>query len=146
MEESFYVDDLISGESSVEDAYLFYTKARERMEEGGFRLRKWVTNDDKLREMIAESEVVPKCSDSCRIDEESYAKASIGTQISLTGEKVLGVAWNFEEDKLVFALTTVAEKATKLTSTKRNVLSLVASIFDPLGIISPVIVCLKILF
>ncbi|XP_046841993.1 uncharacterized protein LOC124436110 [Xenia sp. Carnegie-2017] len=41
---SFYVDDLASGESSTERAYQLYRKANERMNEGGFKLRKWRTN------------------------------------------------------------------------------------------------------
>ena len=48
----FYVDDLVTGEASAEPAYLLYTKAKERMNEGGFKLRKWRTNDKKLRAQI----------------------------------------------------------------------------------------------
>ena len=35
---SFYVDNLATGEASTEAAYLLYTKAKERMNEGGFKL------------------------------------------------------------------------------------------------------------
>jgi hypothetical protein len=52
---SFYVDDLATGEVCTESAYLLYTKARERMNEGGFKLRKWRTNDSESRTQIQES-------------------------------------------------------------------------------------------
>ena len=49
---SFYVDDLATGEASTEAAYLLYTKAKERMNEGGFKLHKWQTKDRELRAQI----------------------------------------------------------------------------------------------
>ena len=49
---SFYVDDLATGKASTEAAYLLYTKAKESMNEGGFKLRKWRTNDKELRAQI----------------------------------------------------------------------------------------------
>ena len=52
MLESFYVDDLVSGENSSNDAYALYIKATNRMAQGGFNLRKWLTNDALLREKI----------------------------------------------------------------------------------------------
>ena len=52
MLESFYVDDLVSGESTEQGAYELYDKAKSRMSKGGFRLRKWLTNNKGLREKI----------------------------------------------------------------------------------------------
>lgn len=42
--EIFYVDDLVSGERAEQGAYELYEKAKSRMSQGGFRLRKWLTN------------------------------------------------------------------------------------------------------
>ena len=42
--ESFYVDDFVSGESDTEKAFDLYDKTESRMAQGGFKLRKWVTN------------------------------------------------------------------------------------------------------
>ena len=56
MLEGFYVDDLVSGGNTNEDVFELYNKAKSRMESGGFRLRKWKTNDPTLRQKICESE------------------------------------------------------------------------------------------
>lgn len=42
--ENFYVDDFVSGESDTEKAFDLFDKTKGRMAEGGFNLRKWVTN------------------------------------------------------------------------------------------------------
>ena len=49
-------------------------------------------------------------------------------------------------DTLYFNFAVLANKAKSLEATKRNVLSLLASLFDPLGIVSPMTVSMKILF
>jgi hypothetical protein len=53
MLDSFYVDDLISGESSCTEAYALFQKASSRMAQGGFNLRRWLTNDAQLRAKIS---------------------------------------------------------------------------------------------
>ena len=54
MVDSFYVDDLVSGDSTTDKAHDLYNKARARMANGGFRLRKWKTNDPKLKRRIGD--------------------------------------------------------------------------------------------
>lgn len=56
--------------------------------------------------------------------------------------KTLGLMWNPMNDEFIF-LTKVPSKGR--TPTKREVLSAIAKIFDPLGLISPVVVLAKIL-
>jgi hypothetical protein len=59
---------------------------------------------------------------------------------------VLGQAWDNKSDEFKFEIAKVGERAKTLSPTKRNLLTVLASLFDPLGIVSPVIVCAKILF
>ena len=80
-------------------------------------------------------------------DHESYAKLSLGvTEHDSKGHKVLGQAWDNETDELKFDLSKTGEKAKNVILTKRNLLSILASLFDPLGIVSLAIVYAKILF
>jgi hypothetical protein len=50
--ESFYVDDLVSGESTVDKAFKLYDKTMSKMAQGGFKLRKWSTNSNILESKI----------------------------------------------------------------------------------------------
>ena len=51
---SIYVDDLVSGSSDLESAYELYVKSKLRLATAGFRLRKFVTNSEELRQLIRE--------------------------------------------------------------------------------------------
>lgn len=148
MIESFYVDDLVSGDSATDKAYDLYSKAKTRMAEGGFKLRKWKTNDPELMKRISSSEAIVTKPEIVRRleDEETYAKSKLECQGGSKGERVLGVKWNCELDTFHLDLAHIAKRAEGLEPTKRNMLSLLASLFDPLGLISPVTVSMKILF
>ena len=41
---SFYVDDLVTGERGVEECLSLYQKSKKCLLEGGFNLRKWISN------------------------------------------------------------------------------------------------------
>ena len=147
MLEGFYVDDLVTGEGTTHKAFTLYQKAKDRLAMGGFNLRKWKTNDTDLREKIRSSESGKITREVKRLeDEETYAKSKLEPQGETRGEKVLGQAWDSDNDTLYFNFAVLANKAKSLEATKRNVLSLLASLFDPLGIVSPMTVSMKILF
>ena len=50
---SMYVDDLNSGVKTTADGITMYKKWKERFGEAGLELRKWRTNDEKLRLLIS---------------------------------------------------------------------------------------------
>ncbi|KAK2560784.1 hypothetical protein P5673_016575 [Acropora cervicornis] len=52
-------DDFNGGKDSVPEAFQLYTKAKSRMKEGGFNLRKWISNSEKLMQWINQEEGVP---------------------------------------------------------------------------------------
>lgn len=79
-------------------------------------------------------------------DEEIYVKLKLECQSGLKGEKVLGVKWNCELDIFYFDFVQVVEKVEGLNLIKCNVLSLLVSLFDLLGLISLVMVSMKIFF
>ena len=80
-------------------------------------------------------------------EDQSYAKASLGVNVDdgpgVT--KVLGVQWNVSLDELQFDIGDVKQTMEGLEPTKRNLVSITAKFFDPLGVVSPVTVLFKIL-
>ena len=142
--ESFYVDDLVSGAGSVEQAYSLYERVRSRMKEGGFTVRKFKTNDTMLAEMIEEKEGECEKKDKGSGNETSV-KEHVGLSQEIGGKtKVLGIPWDTKTDTLQIDF----EKVEKINhaATKRGILKALASLFDPHGLISPVVVTAKILF
>ena len=150
MREGFYVDDLVSGENTTEEAFNLYNKAKLRMESGNFRLRKWKTNDTALRQKISDTEICKHVQPQRDVDglevDETYAKSKLVSQGTTKGEKVLGLAWNLERDLIYFNFEHMARKNENIEPTKRSLLSLLSTLFDPLGLISGVIVSMKIFF
>ncbi|GFY52377.1 uncharacterized protein TNIN_478041 [Trichonephila inaurata madagascariensis] len=53
--------------------------------------------------------------------------------------KALGLLWRPQRDTLAFSVSSTADASDSCTITKRSVLSATARIFDPLGLISPVV-------
>ena len=118
----FYVDDLVSGVESTEKGRQFFVRVAEMVKEAGLELRKWVTNDPELRKVF--------------IGEDEFDCV----------KKVLGVEWDVIEDCFVFDFRKFLEMCEDLKLTKRNILSVSASFYDPLGFISPVTARVKFLF
>ena len=82
MLDSFYVDDLVSGDRLAEETIDLYEKAMTRMAMGGFTLRKWLTNDANVRKRIQDrdggKEIAGKIT---RLDDvETYAKSNLGVR------------------------------------------------------------------
>ena len=92
MLESFYVDDLVAGERNSTDAFHLYETSKQRMAAGGFRLRKWLTNDKALRDRIEQSEENESATDR-NDEEETFAKIALGSgsEIKKGCERVLGL-------------------------------------------------------
>ena len=59
--------------------------------------------------------------------------------------KVLGLSWLLENDKFAFDISSYLKTAENVPQTKRNILKLIASILDTAGVISPILINLKIL-
>ena len=59
-------------------------------------------------------------------EDDSYAKSSLHMYMSLggKGQKVLGLAWDFEEDTISLDLPAIAKCAEGLIATKRNTFKL----------------------
>ncbi|XP_065063348.1 uncharacterized protein LOC135689914 [Rhopilema esculentum] len=142
---SFYVDDLVLGCYDVESGKELYNKAKKRMLEAGFNLRKWKSNDPQLAQYFKVMEETGK-HPADGGGECSYVKEMLGEEISDTKSKVLGITWDMLKDNLEFELTKIESSVPNSPVTKRTILSMISKLFDPLGLVSPIIVSAKVLF
>jgi len=144
--ENLYVDDLSTGEKTVEEAFELYKKSKTMLKEGGFDLRKWDSNSKELLEKINDEEHVLEnniVSRGVLEDVNTYADSVTRTlDVQNNEAKVLGILWDKDKDEFVFKLGETKLEAKK-KYTKRNILGKIASIYDPIGFLSPIIVKLK---
>ncbi|XP_058827824.1 uncharacterized protein LOC131687748 [Topomyia yanbarensis] len=127
LRKGFYVDDCLGGEQSVEKAIQLRDELIELLQKGGFSLRKFTSN--KLEVL------------------HGLSPEQVGTQSSLTFTsqetvKTLGVGWEPEHDMLRFESNV---KHPEDVATKRSILSSISQLFDPLGLIAPVVIRGKLL-
>ncbi len=138
MYDSLYVDDMVFSAGDVESVYGMYERSRSALSSGGFRLRKWVSNNSELTARIRCKEMDFDKND------ESLDKAVKNEDDTM--HKVLGLCWNFKTDTVLFDFQPIIQRAENMKPTKREILSLLTGVFDPLGVISPIQVSMKILF
>lgn len=123
---SFYVDDCLKSVESRDKALTVIHGTKDLLFEASFRLTKFVVNDVELLQSIPENDCAQEVKELC-FDSSS---------------KALGIKWNVSSDTFYFDV--VIELISILT--RRKMLSFVASVFDPLGFVSPVVVTGKMLF
>ncbi|XP_053685876.1 uncharacterized protein LOC128735414 [Sabethes cyaneus] len=124
MVKDVYMDDVITGGRTVKEARIIRSELDEMLQKGGFRLRKWVSNNDKALNGIAEDNLALPRGTGIDFDRERTVKT-------------LGLVWEPESDTLRFKINIVLLPDAELT--KRKVLSCIAKVFDPLGLIGPVV-------
>ena len=82
-------------------------------------------------------------------EDETYVKAMMGhcsLKQSDHTSRILGVAWNFSQDAFLFEFTELCEHFKVTVVTKRLILRLTTKIFDPMGLVSPFVIQLKVFF
>ena len=64
----------------------------------------------------------------------------------LKPSKILGVIWDETDDNLIYDFKEICEFSKTIKATKRNVLKILAMFYDPIGVLQPIMINLKILF
>ena len=123
---SFYVDDCLVSVASEEKAVSLYHELIAICAKGGFRLTKWISNRRDVLTAIPE-EHRAKDMKMLNMDQDLPPV-----------ERVLGVEWCIQSDTFKFKIVVKDRPLTR-----RGILSTVSSIYDPLGIVSPVVLSAK---
>ncbi|XP_071842702.1 uncharacterized protein [Apostichopus japonicus] len=126
VKENFYVDDMLKSVGTEEEAIILMKQLRELLGRGGFRLTKWVSNSRLVLDTIPKGE---RAEGIKSLDMEKD---------KLPIDRTLGVSWCVESDQFQFRVT-VNERP----YTRKGILSIVASIYDPLGFLAPFVLVAK---
>ena len=121
--QSLHVDDLISGTDTMADTKSFFEKSKTRLAAGGFHLRKFKSNSSELEIII-------------------FKKFPYDLKYSTNFAKALGLKWDKSNDYIIFDFEDIKQHFPNIL-TKRLLIHSLATIFDPLGLITPVIVSMK---
>ncbi|XP_029054961.2 uncharacterized protein LOC114882244 [Osmia bicornis bicornis] len=118
----FYVDDLLTGAQSALEIQKLKTEITRVLSQAGMHLRKWASNCPNIH----------------------MASDGVGNSKEITADKdpkTLGLLWAPTTDELGFTIMPTTSRRV----TKRSILSDIAQIFDPLGLIGPVVVTAKLI-
>uniref|UniRef100_A0ABD2W4M7 Peptidase aspartic putative domain-containing protein n=1 Tax=Trichogramma kaykai TaxID=54128 RepID=A0ABD2W4M7_9HYME len=118
-----YVDDLLTGADSLSEVINIRDEVIALLRRGGFDIRQWSSNHHHALDNI-EAKFVDL---DCVVDTSAILKT-------------LGVVWNSQADELLFKVEEIDVSA---KVTKRIILSNISKIFDPLGLIGPIILQAK---
>lgn len=120
----FYVDDLLTGGDSKDDVLDIRKKITAELASAQMPLRKWKSNNKQI------------------ISDQA---TSLSVNLNIGGtepSKTLGLNWLTDSDELCFSIN-----STPISNnvTKREVLSITSQIFDPLGILAPCVIPMKVI-
>ena len=111
---NIYVDNVQNSFKSECELIQFYHNAKSIMAKAGFPLREWISNSSKLNGVIRDNFDLTSKSD--------------------TVVRIFGVEWNVLNDKLSLCVP----KFSTESKTKREIVSEISKVYDPLGFVLPV--------
>lgn len=121
------MDDLLTGSDTIKNLLRIQQEISRILLTGGFELRKWSTNSP---EAIKKFKLIEHLnSNTIELGENET-------------NKTLGILWNPKQDCIQFSANILNDNQ---RVTKRNILSKTAQIFDPLGLLSPIIIVAKLI-
>ena len=123
IQRDFYMDDLLTGSDDQHDLKTLCNEVKLILDSACFPLRKWVSNSPAVISDLS--------SQSCQSNLLTLGDSS----------KTLGLLWHHSSDELLYNI----ESSSTKSITKRTILSEIARVFDPLGLLSPCTIKIKML-
>lgn len=128
LKNEIYMDDIYTGSDSIESTLKIRDDTINALQSAGFKLHKWASNAHELLASIPMEQ---------HGDDNTLVLSNHETI------KTLGMHWQPNFDCFCYKVNFDIEADHELT-TKRTVLSTIAKLFDPLGLINPIVVTAKI--
>ncbi|XP_062567165.1 uncharacterized protein LOC134229426 [Saccostrea cucullata] len=117
---NFYVDDCLKSVKTVSDATSLLFDVQNLLMKGGFHISKWISNRREVMNCIPFSERAKEVKD-LDLDNDT-----------LPIDRALGIQWCVENDVFRFKMDIKDQPLTR-----RGILSMTSSVFDPLGFLAP---------
>ena len=116
----FYMDDGLCGAANIEELRKLHDELNTLLSRHGFSLHKYCSNSQSFLESISER-----------------AMHAVDMNFDKSPNKVLGLKWDPISDYLCIS---APKEVNIMLITKRNILSILAQCYDPIGLINPVTV------
>lgn len=123
LKNDMYVDDLLTGTSSIEEAQKIRKELSQLVNSARLNFRQWASNEPEILKNVG--------NNSINSDFELSKYDTV---------KTLGISWNAKTDSINYS---VRSSNDRIAGSKRAILSEIAKIFDPLGLLGPVILQAK---
>ena len=121
LRQNFYMDNLLGTTNTQNELFAIYHNANLELEKANMPLRMWVSNDPDLNSKIMQ-------------DYPDYEIPRFN--------QILGLRWDLESDMISIKPLAFVDHS---SLSKRKLLSLISTVFDPLGFLTPVTVRGKLL-
>lgn len=121
-----YVDDLLKSCKTRSEAIEIALGCKTVLKSAGFNLTKFVSNYQEILNALPDNDLAPNT--------KSITTSSQGT--------ALGIKWDISKDAFLYDYDSICVPAL----TRRAMLSQLSTLFDPLGLVSPIILSGKIMF
>ena len=126
VKKNFYVDDCLKSVESVDSAKKHATQLQNLLNLGGFHLTKWISNNPDVLDIFEEKDIAK----SVRVFDKYNCPV----------DSALGMQWDIKNDTLGYNVV-VKDQPT----TRRGILSVTSSTYDPLGFVTPFVLPAKII-
>ena len=123
---NFYVYDCLASRANEEEAISLISQLSELLQKGGFNITKWVSN--------SVLQTIPQADRAVKSD-------SLYLPTHNPDARALGLLWSTKTDTFHFDMFNIK----KTCLNRWQLLSIVNSIYDPLGFLAPIILPMKIL-
>ena len=126
IQHDFYVDDGVCSVKSSDEAIELLNQTKQLCSKGNLRVHKILSNQSCVLESLPPAD----------------NNLSAGTNIQLldSTERALGMMWSLDSDSFMYSYQPAKEPFTR-----RSVLAKVASVYDPMGLVAPLILPARVL-
>ena len=123
-----YMDDIPGSTETREKGLELMKQTEEILESKGFKIKNWTFSGQKLEQKRSKDQIAV----------QALLKKDMENDVG----KVLGMEWDTEADEIRFKSTQLSRRK---ETTKRECISTICSIYDPMGLLAPVAASAKII-